>query len=187
MTSDDGHGLLDRLSIAALAPEDALRPNRQDATAVLVLRALRRSTIPLVALGLIGALTTGDHSTAALATLTGPSEWWATLRSPLAGLALAVVVRVGVSVAALLLALPRVPSETAGRPGLRARWHAWVDRLQVARAYRSLRWTWGVRAVAIRRLGVRGRRLALAEPAMQISGAVLLLVWFVLILSPAGA
>ncbi|MCB0911485.1 MAG: hypothetical protein KDB60_07710 [Propionibacteriaceae bacterium] len=82
--------------------------------------------------------------------------------------------------AALLLALARVPKVGGGRSGqrLRAALHAWSDRLHVARAFRSLRWTWAVRAVAMGRLGRRGRRLALAEPVLQAAGVVLMVVWF---------
>lgn len=184
MGSDDRPSLLDRLSLGALPPEAALRVSRHDATALLVLRVLRRSFLPLFALGLIGAWSTGDYSASGLSTLTNPEGWFRALLSPLAGFALAVLVRVGVGVLALLLALPQVPGAGVGLG--RRRWRAWVDRLQVAKAYRSLRWTWAVRDAAIRRLGARGRRLAFAEPTMQVTGIVLLLLWFGLIYRDAS-
>jgi hypothetical protein len=48
-----------------------------------------------------------------------------------------------------------------------------VDRWRLAQAYRSLRWTWGVRDAAIERSGGAGRKLALAVPLS--SGATILL------------
>ena len=185
MNADERPSLLDRLSLSAIPPDAALRGSPQDAAALLVLRALRRSFIPLFALGLIGAWSTGDYSASGFAALSSPEEWFSALLSPLAGFALAVLVRVGVSGLALLLALPQVPGSGVGLG--RRRWRAWVDRLQVAKAYRSLRWTWAVRAAAIDRLGTRGRRLAVAEPLTRVVGVVLLLVWFGLIYADAPA
>ena len=185
LNSDEQPSLLDRLSLGAIPPESALRPSPHDATALLVLRALRRSFIPLFALGLIGAWSTGDYTAAGFEALTSPEEWFSALLSPLAGFALAVLVRVGVSGLALLLALPQVPGAGVGLG--RRRWRAWVDRLQVAKAYRTLRWTWAVRAAAIERLGPRGRRLAVAEPLTRVAGVVLLLVWFGLLYADAAA
>ena len=48
-----------------------------------------------------------------------------------------------------------------------------LDRLNLARGYRALRWTHHVRQLALARLGDTGRRLARLDPIMDITNITL--------------
>ncbi len=155
---------------SGVTPSAALRPGRSDAVIVLLLWAGRRSFAPLLLLGLAVALAVGRLGEGSTAELTSPADLIAALLSPLAGIAAAVLLRIAVGWLALLAALPL---STWNRGDARRSWGQLyrdaVDRWRLAQAYRSLRWTWGVRAEAIERAGQLGRRLGMAVPVTTIA------------------
>lgn len=111
--------------------------------------------------------------------LDSPGAFWDGLLSPLAGIILAVLLRFGTSLAGLALAYPlarayeaRLPPRTSvTRPlGLR------LDRLNIMRAFRALRWTHDVRQAAIRRLGTTGERLSRLDPILDVANVSLFFV-----------
>jgi hypothetical protein len=163
------------LSVDELDLGLALRRGVFDSNALLLLRCLRRSFFPMLWIGLAAAVVSGRQElvgdVTSLADIYGQFETTGdlirALFSPLAPLILAVAIRVAVSFLALALAYPLTrwtdlaSYSTSRRPsGVR---RMWVDRLNLTRAYRSLRWTWAARDVAIRRAGNAGRRLATFE------------------------
>ncbi len=59
-----------------------------------------------------------------------------------------------------------------------------LDRLNLARGYRALRWTHHVRQLALARLGPTGQRLARLDPIMDITNISL---WVIAVLAMAVA
>jgi hypothetical protein len=101
------------------------------------------------------------------------------LLSPLAGVVIAVLMRAGAGVAALALAYPLAgPRERAlpARDYRGARLGELIDRIHVARALRSLRWTHHVRQRALARLGPRGRAVGRLDPVLDVAGIALFLL-----------
>ena len=99
-----------------------------------------------------------------------PSAVWAELLSPLAGLVLAVGVRFGSSLAALALAYPFARDHEqplTPRTGIGGAIGRWLDRRNVAKAYRALRWTHHVRQEAAGRLGPSRRYVAKLDPLLD--------------------
>ncbi len=150
---------------APVQPGAALRSGRADAVVVLVLWAVRRAFWPLLLVGMSVAWTSGRLDEGAVAGLTSPVELLDALLSPLAGVAAAVLLRIAVAWLALAAAWPlsRWTHTRAAGPWWRS-YRRLVDRWRLAQAYRSLRWTWGVRDEAIERAGTLGHRLGLAVP-----------------------
>jgi hypothetical protein len=104
------------------------------------------------------------------------------LATPLALLAIGVLLRLLVTAAALSLAAALVVgvgldvrSEVDQRSILRR----WFDRARIAGGYRSLRWTWAVRDEAVYRLGTRGRWLARTDAGLRIVGLLALAAFLV--------
>ncbi len=154
---------------------------------VLLLWACRRAFWPLLLLGVAVAIALGSFEEGSTAELATPGELVRALLSPLAGVAAAVLLRIAVAWLALLAAWPlsRWVRPEGPRPW-RQVYRDWIDRWRLAQAYRSLRWTWGVRDEATARLGRLGRRLALAGPLASAAtlGAALVVV-AVIALQPA--
>ncbi len=152
-----------------IRPEQALRPGRPDARNLLIVWYMRKSFFPLLLLGTIGALTT-KGTTEAQIDWTEPGKLLAELLSPIAGLILAVVVRFTSSQVALLLAYPLASAHEeplAPRTSFGSGIGRWFDRLHVARAYRSLRWTHHVRQEALHRFGSTGERVGKLDGFMD--------------------
>ena len=170
-------------------PESALRPGRADAIVVLSLWLARLSFLPLLLIGLIFGWITGQLRSEAtvIATWDSADDLVRALVSPLAGIALAILIRIGVGFAALAAAWPLSRWDRAQTAGTRDRYYRTaVDRWRLAQAYRSLRWTWGVREAAIRRAGTTGRRLALAVPVTTVLSILLVIAFAVVFaLQPA--
>ncbi len=166
--------------IQGLHPRDALQPGRFDATVLLLLWCLRKTSYPLLWIGIIGAMITGRFNENLVADLDTVGEILRAVLSPLVGIALALMVRVLVGILGFALAYPLSRSNTSTdyAHGRRTRnsIRLWQDRLHLTRAYRSLRWTWIVRAEAVTRLGDTGRRLALCDPVLRWLGAALFIV-----------
>lgn len=169
-------------------PEHALRPGQSDAIIVLSLWAARRAFLPLLLIGMISGWVTGlltDESDLA-ASFDTVGELLGALLSPLAGIALAIVIRVAVGWFALAAAWPLARWERS-EPRRRTQWYRdAVDRWRLAQAYRSLRWTWGVRDAAIERSGGAGRKLALAVPLSTGATILLAVIFFGLITVSSG-
>ena len=73
---------------------------------------------------------------------------------------------------ALWLAYPLARSYEVGlsaRTGFGSGIGKWLDRLQLARAFRALRWTHHVRQVALQRLGPSRRWVSRVDPVMDIA------------------
>lgn len=140
-------------------PDDVMAATRQDAVAVLVLWSVRRLFYPLLLVGLAYAWLAGEVTPVALVRLDNPLQLFGALFTPLAGIALAVAVRVLSDLVALAVAFPRtrwvsqeaVKFDAAGHK--RGPVRRWVDRLYMTAAYRELRSTWTVRGRAASQLG----------------------------------
>lgn len=144
---------------AFIRPEQALRPGRSDALRLLILWCIRRSSYPLLFLGLIGAYGTAEGSTSIEWSDAG--ELMRELASPLAGLILAVVTRVTASQAGLVLAfwLARERDRhLEPRTGVNRRLARALDLRQASKSFRALRWTHHVRQEALRRVAPAGGR-----------------------------
>jgi hypothetical protein len=103
--------------------------------------------------------------------LTSPDSVREGLFSPWVALVLALITRFVNNWVALGLAYPLA---VAHEPGLTERTNVgsgigrFFDRLHVARAFRSLRWTHDVRQVGLRRLGTTGERLRKLDPILDL-------------------
>jgi hypothetical protein len=102
---------------------------------------------------------------------TSPDSVKEGLLSPWSALILALIVRFAASWIALGLAMPLALAHEpnlAPRDNLGSSIGRFFDRLHVARAFRSLRWTHHVRQVALKRLGATGRRLGRLDPILDV-------------------
>jgi hypothetical protein len=165
-------------------PDSALRPGRADALIVLSLWLGRRLFLPLLLIGLIFGWITGQLRTeeSIIATWDSADDLVRALLTPLAGIALAVLIRIGVGFAALAAAWPLSRWDRAQTAGTRGSFYRTaIDRWRLAQAYRSLRWTWGVREAAIRRAGTAGRRLGLAVPVTTVLSILLVIAYVVVV------
>lgn len=174
-----------RIDGSAVSVDRALRPGRGDPLTVLSLWCLRRTFTPLLFGGLIAATISGSYHSDALGALTSPGEILGAIFSPLAGVALALVVRVAVGALAFLTAGALSVGSVRAADGapLVGRWRVWSDRARVTRAYRALRWTWAVRAAALARSGAAGRWLELVDRALMVLGVLLAVGWVVVVVS----
>ncbi len=175
-------------------PEFAIGPGRRDAAALLVIWYVRKSFYSWAALGCIGLAlqawvsdrTVGDIGSDWRSPGRLASELW----SPMAGAVIALVVRLVSSAVAFGLAIPRVfdyETDLSPRTNLGHTIGVFFDRLNLARAYRSLRWTHHVRQEALVRLGERGRRLGRLDPLMDICNIGLWVVAILLVITAALA
>lgn len=169
-------------------PSQALRSGDADARLVLLLWCLRKSFYPLLWLGLSIAVIAFDDVNALnrrFASLSNPSEVVASLLSPMAGVVFAFGVRIVVGVLALVSAYPLTKATTRADYTAVSRtggfFRLWWDRLYMARAYRSLRWTWAVRQFAAERLGRWGRIALRCSSWIRWSGVVLAGIFLIII------
>ncbi|MCU0259419.1 MAG: hypothetical protein MUE78_00225, partial [Ilumatobacteraceae bacterium] len=96
---------------------------------------------------------------------------------------LAILIRVTANSAGLLLAWPLTRAYEEGlapRTNVGKSIGTWFDRLHLARAFRSLRWTHHVRQLALARLGPAGRRVGRLDPIMDVTSIAL---WVIAILA----
>ena len=146
-----------------------------DATALLVLWLLRSAVPALFLAGISYAWLVSETRFEAIPQVTAPSQAIRLLLSPFVLVALAIILRFLVGIAALLLAYPLSRRETGSSIGpgmLRRPFRVWADRLHLVRAYRSLRWTSTVRQLAATRLGRPGRVLSWSGPALLVFDVV---------------
>lgn len=170
-------------------PEQALRPGRADARRLLIVWYVRKSFYWLLFTGVSAAYLT--RRTDEIGVDWGdPDAVWAELLSPLAGLVLAVVVRLGSNMVALALAYPLTRDYGAHlepRTGLGSGIGVWLDRRNLAKAYRSLRWTHHVRQEALRRLGPSGDRVSKLDPILDVVNIATFVVMVVVVFTSAPA
>jgi hypothetical protein len=171
MTADLGPAQSEQTA-PRIRPEFALRPGRSDARALLVVWFVRKSAYGLLFSGLIG-LSISHLEPDTTVDWTDPGGVVAELLSPGAGIVLSVVARVGGALAGLVLAYPLARDYGVGlspRTNFGSGIGKVFDRMNVARAYRSLRWTHHVRQEAMSRLGPNAsRRVAKIDPIMDIA------------------
>ncbi len=161
-----------------------------DATVVLLLWCLRKSFFPMFWLGVsfatvFFAVVNNDPeaATEGVDSLSSPGDLFGALLSPMALVAVAFAIRIGVGFFALAAAYPlsaaaaRHDYAGVGRLGQFTR--TWFDRLHLSRGYRSLRWTWKVRAEAARRLGRRGAILSTCSVILRWAGIALFVLFLV--------
>jgi hypothetical protein len=156
-----------------IRPELALQPGATDARNLLIVWYLRKSVYGLVALGLISGVLAGTNIDV---DFRSASDLESQLSSPLAPLVVGVFLRVLTGFAALLLALPLASAYEVGltpRTSFASGIGHVLDRLNIARGYRALRWTHHVRQAALARLGDTGPKLARLDPLMDLTNITL--------------
>lgn len=147
----------------AVEPEQALQPGRWDAAALVIVGLLRGAAPMLMVVGLIYALLTVGPHFESVPPINSAAGAFRALLSPFWLVAVAILIRLGTGVLALLLAYPlsrRTTGSTIGPDLIKRTWRVWQDRLHLLRAFRSLRWTSPVRTAAIGRLGRAGNVLS---------------------------
>lgn len=179
--------------VAGVVPDDVMADSDRDARAILVLWALRRAFWPMLLVGLASAWVAGEVTPLILVRLDDPVRFVGALFTPLAGIALAISLRVAVDLVSLAVAFPRtrwvVIEEPPTAPGAHARGpvRRWVDRLYLTAAYRELRCTWTVRGRAATRLGRSGPWLTGMNVVLWLatSAAAAVFAWAVIVTARA--
>ena len=166
-----------------LDPSDAIG-GIFDATALLVLWLLRCTVPALLLAGLAYAWVVTETRFESIPEVTTPGQAVQVLFSPFVFIAIAIILRFLLGIAALLLAYPlsrRVTGSAIG-PGMPQRpFRVWADRLHLVRAYRSLRWTSSVRKHAATRLGQGGRLLSWSGPTLLVIDVIMVVVLLVVV------
>jgi hypothetical protein len=156
-----------------------------DAASLLVLWLLRSLAPAVFIAGLSYAWLVSETRFESIPAMTSPGQAVQVLLSPFAGLALAIILRFVVGIAALVLAYPLSRRETGSSIGpgsWRRPFQVWTDRLHLVRAYRSLRWTSTVGQLAATRLGRWGRVLSWSGPLLLIVDVLLVVVLLVVVI-----
>lgn len=144
--------------------------SRGDALIILVLWCLRTLTLLLLLVGWIVLVISRQLGDDLTSRLDSPGDVVSALTTPLAGVALAIVVRLVVAVLAWLSAAPLVTREvpplvpTAGQSW----WRQMTDRWRQVSGTASVRGTWAVRAAAIDMAGAWGPRLRLTDNLLRV-------------------
>lgn len=152
-------------------PEHAVRPGRADARNLLIVWFVRKSFYGLIALGLLGAVISRRVDDFGV-DVTSFDSLTSGIASPMVGLSLGLLARFGSGLTGLWLAYPLVRAYEVGlspRTGFGSEIGQWLDRLQLARAFRSLRWTHHVRQVALGRLGPSRAWVSRVDPVMDVT------------------
>lgn len=158
-----------------LDPAILFRTGTFDAWAVLGVWYVRKLFVPVLWIGMMVAIIADPRHVANIS-LESPEDTWHALLSPLAGIVIAIALRVGANFAALLLALPAsaaVDERLQPRVSLGRRIGTWSDRLNVASAFRALRWTYDARQFAIERLDTHGRAFATVDRGFVAANVLL--------------
>jgi hypothetical protein len=161
-----------------IRPEAAILPGRRDALTLTITWLLRKSiywlgglAMVLAAIGHQRDVSFGFDSPAAVVALIG------------------VVLRFGSRFVGLALAYPLTvayESELEQRSGFGSSLGKWLDRRQLAKSFRELRWTHHIRQVALERLGHTGDRLRRVESIIDVAN-IALTVSGLIAVSIAGA
>ena len=166
-----------------LDPSAAVRDGF-DAIALLVLWLLRSAVPALLLAGLSYAWVVSETRFEAIPAVTTPGQAVQLLLSPFVLVAIAIILRFLVGIAALVLAYPLSRRETGSSIGPGMLWRpfrVWADRLHLVRAYRSLRWTSTVRQLAATRLGRWGRVLSWSGPVLLVADVVMFIALIVVV------
>jgi hypothetical protein len=169
-------------------PEAALRPVRSDPLALLIVWFVRKSFYWVLFLGVLiaAALNRVDEVGDTFDSAGTAAQ---RLASPLAAIVVALLLRFGSSFAALVLAYPLARDYERGlapRTNVGKSIGTLLDRLKVARAYRSLRWTHHVRQAAVVRLGRTGRRLSRLDPILDVLNIGMFVAAFAMLVLAVG-
>mgnify|MGYP000870796215 FL=1 len=156
-----------------------------DAILILVLWCLRTSSLLLLFLGWI--LLAANHRTSdphLAAQIDSPSDITRSLTTPLAGVALAIVVRGAAAALAWLSAARLVTQEDPPLvpPQGQARWRRLTDHWRQITAAAAIRGTWRVLAAAVAEAGVWGPRLRMADIFLRILSGVSLVAAIIVLL-----
>ena len=171
-----------------IRPDQALRPGRFDPAALMCVWFVRKSFYWLLFVGMISLAVTNRTDDTEI-DWTSPSALLDEILSPLAGIIFAFVFRFVASQVGLALTYPlarRHDDELEPRTNVGSSIGVFFDRLNVMRAYRSLRWTHHVRQVALRRLGRWGDRLGRLDPILDIVNIAMGVLAFVALVLLAG-
>lgn len=179
--------------VGGITPDMAIA-GPTDARVLLSLRCAKRAFLPLLWLGSMAATIWilvisdlgPDELQAELDRVSGEGNLLSAILSPMAGVAFALLWRIGVAFAALVVAYPLTRGssladyEGVSKPGAIRR--MWWDRWYWMRAYRALRWTWAVRTAALERAGASARWFDLAEKLLRVLGYALFVAWILLMM-----
>lgn len=158
-----------------IQPAAAIMPGTADSKRLLTIWFVRKSFYWLFFLGgAIAVVVEAAQSEGGDLDLEQELSWpWAVLITALVVRFLSGWIALGLAMPLALAHEPNLSPRTNFGSGI----GKFFDRLHLARAFRSLRWTHHVRQVAQRRLGERGRRLGKLDPIFDIinisSGVVL--------------
>jgi hypothetical protein len=176
-----------------IEPAAALQPGRADAKRLLGIWFVRKSFYWIFFLGFAWGTVTAairDQRAEVDVDWFSPNSVADGLLSPWAGLILAFIVRFVAGWVALGLAYPLALGH---EPNLSPRTNfgsgigKFFDRLHVARAFRSLRWTHHVRQIALKRLGPGGAWVGKLDPIFDIVNIVSGVVLFATVVAVAVA
>jgi hypothetical protein len=168
----------------SIDPAAAVR-SRFDATALLVLWWLRSAAPAVFIVGVIYAWLVSEERFESIPQMSTPGQAVAVLLSPFAGIAIAIILRFGVGIAALVLAYPlgrRESGSSIGPNMWRRPFRVWTDRLHLVRAYRSLRWTSTVGDAAADRIGQWGKAMTWSGPVLVILDVLLVVLLIVVVI-----
>ena len=129
-------------SVPEIDPDRFLLPGRGDPIALLALSTLRRSVWPLLWLGVAVAAAVGQTNEIEGVQGSGIGEWLEELASPLAGIVVALALRLLVALAGYGLAY-RLTTSTRhdGARAITRWWRTATDRYYLTRAFQSVRWS----------------------------------------------
>lgn len=165
-------------------PADVLHPGTRDARRLLNLWVIRQSAIPVFWLGfMVGVLVSAGNEIHI--NYESPEDAFRELATPAAGIACAILIRLGTSFAGIALAFPvtggfEAPGRASGSYSGK-RLDRWLDRFEIARGYRSLRFTRYVRDAAVARLGTAGVVYDRIDRGITVSGFALPVVTILVI------
>jgi hypothetical protein len=112
-------------------------------------------------------------------------EFVSALLSPVAGVIIALMIRLVVGAFAFGLAYTIArwnrPEDYAHGRRTASHVRLWWDRVYITRAHMSLRGSWGVRQTAAQRLGPRGTVLALCNPVLTAANIILFIAFLVIL------
>lgn len=170
-----------------IQPAAAIMPGEDDARRLLRLWFVRKSFYWILFLGMaVGSVYSMMRHREVDVDLTDPEATWAGgFILMLVALALRFVVNWIALGLAVPLALAHEPNLSA-RDNFGASIGKFFDRMHIARAFRSLRWTHHVRQVAQHRLGDEGRRLGRLDPWFDIVNIASGVIGFVLLFAAAA-
>ena len=155
-------------------PKVAVLEGRADATRLMIVWFVRKSFYWVFFVGFAyGSVVAAiRHETNEVdVDWASPNSVGESLLSPWAGLILALILRFVIGWVALALCVPFAlahDTDLEPRTNVGSGIGRFFDRLHIARAYRSLRWTHHVRQVALQRLGPSGEKIGRLDPILDI-------------------